>query len=179
MDPFTMLIAGVGIATSLFGADRQRDQQREFAEAMGRLNSEKSQIQQRQNEALAARATRDAIRRAQVARGIAVNYGGNSGLIGSSGMEGALGQISGQQNAQTSAISNDLLSSNQLIDVNSRMSALNSQNAIDTADNQFLSMIGQTITGNAGALSRLGQTGGRFLQDSFAPSGWQTSIQYG
>lgn len=179
MDPFTMLIAGVGIATSLFGADRQRDQQREFAQAMGRLETEKSQIQQRQNEVLAARATRDAIRRAQVARGVAVNYGGNSGLIDSSGMGGALGQISGQMGAQVSAISNDLASSNSLINVNNRMSALSSQNAIDTADNQFLSMIGQTITGNAGALSRLGQTGGRFLQDSFAPSGWQTSIQYG
>ena len=177
MDPISMLIAGAGMAVSLFGADRQRDQQREFAQAMGRLDTEKSQIQQRQNEVLAARATRDAIRRAQVARGIAVNYGGNSGLMDSSGMGGALGQISGQMGAQVSAISNDLLSANSLVNVNSRISALSGENAMAQADNQFLTGLGGIITGNAQALGRLGQTA--FGAMSSAPSGWQTTIQYG
>lgn len=181
MDPFSMAIFAVSTAASLFGASKKKDAQEEFTRNMSEIDNKKAALSIAQNEAQAARATRDTIRRAQSARGIAVNYGGNSGLMDTSGLSGGLAQISGQQNLTTNAISQDLGRSVDMIDLNSRASQLSGQYSIDQANNDFLIGIGQTVAGSAGQLSRLGRTAAGGVNSMFDQGigSWSPTVTYG
>ena len=158
MDPVSLAISGIGMGISLWGASKEKERAKEQAALLNAENAKKTALQIQQNETQAARATRDAIRRAQVSRGMSTNFAGNSGALGSSGFFGASAQISNQEALATSAIGQDLASANTLIGINQRISSINSESAMQSADNQFITGLGGVISGNANSLSRLGQT---------------------
>lgn len=158
MDPFSLALFAGGAALSLFSSNNEKERQQEQIQKMQALEKEKAGLTIAQNEAAAARATRDAIRRAQTARGLAVNYGGNSGSMDSSGLAGGLAQISNQEALTTSNISQNLDNSKNMIGINTRMSSLNAQGQIDSADNNFMAGIGSILMSNATKLGSIGQT---------------------
>ena len=61
-----------------------------------------ARIQERRMQLERSRARKNAIRQARAARGRALNIGANQGVVGSSGVQGALGSITSQANTNLS-----------------------------------------------------------------------------
>lgn len=164
MDPFSMLLFAGGTALSLWGANEEKERQQKLAEDTMKIEGERAKLTKETNSLQAARATRDAIRKAQVSRGLALSFGANSGGgLDSSGVFGGLAQIAGQQALTTNAIGQDLGLANQTTDLNLRMSRLAGESMIEGANNQFIQNLGSVISGNSRQLGNLGQQMGTWF----------------
>ena len=174
MDPISMAIFAGGTIMSLLSANDEKQRQQELSRETLKIDSERSKLTKQTNELQATRATRDAIRRAQVSRGMVANFSANSGAMGSSGFFGGIGQVEGQKNLTTSAISNDLLTANQMIDLNLRQSRLTGESVMQGVENQFMGQLGGVLASNAGRLSSMGTqmfgTRGDVGMGSWAPT---------
>jgi len=158
MDPFSIALFAGGTALSLWGANEEKERQEELARETMKIEGERAELTKETNSLQAARATRDAIRKAQVTRALALNFGANSGGgLDSSGVFGGLAQVAGQQALTTNAIGQDLDRANQMTDFNLRMSRITGESMIEGAQNQFIQGIGSVVASNSTKLGNIGK----------------------
>jgi ParB-like chromosome segregation protein Spo0J len=158
MDPFSLAAFAGGTILSLLSGNDEADRQEELAQKTMSIEKERTALAKETNQLQATRATRDAIRRAQVSRSMAVNFAANSGGgLDSSGVWGGIGQASGQLGATTTAISTDLMNAGRAADLNLKQTMATGQSNLDGIQNQFMMGLGNTIAGNSKQIGAIGR----------------------
>ena len=108
MEPFTLAVAGAAVAgagagSSLFGWSKGKEASRAASEAQNQiaaLQAAANRVRMEQAKLIFQRQQRDTIRNAQVARSVAISRAEDQGAGSSSVLQGALGQIAGQEGSQ-------------------------------------------------------------------------------
>jgi hypothetical protein len=150
MDPITLGLAVAGAGLSIYGASEGR----RTAQKISGLEQDKIAINTERMKLDALTSQRDLIRASMAQRANAVNAGANSGAgADSSGLAGALAQISGAQTLKSGSIDTALDFGIRTGKINSEISALGGEQQ----DNQMISSIGSSLFSNS-------RTIGKFFQ---------------
>lgn len=160
MDPFTIALVG-GLALSAVGTFMQADASSHLADAQKNVLGEQQKqetIRERAMELDARRRKREVIRQGIIANSQALATATNQGAQLGSGLQGAYGQIQGQQNWTLSGIDSSLgfgkemfASNRQMLDYRKDEASAGASAAIGAG----ISSIGGKVAGNAKSFDNL------------------------
>lgn len=152
-------IAGVGL--SLFGAADKysgAQQANQAQQQITALQQKQDAVRQQALETSARRQQLENLRNQQRMGAMATNNASGQGALFGSGLQGGLGQISGQSNTNAAGIQYGLESGEKMFGLNAQISTqkiamANAQSTSNTGAG--LSTLGSTLTGSAGTLRNL------------------------
>lgn len=174
----TPVIAAIGVGVAAGGAVLQYQGQQRMAAAQN--DAQQAQLQQhQQTEALrqqqmnldATRRQREIIRQGVQARAIALSSATGQGAQLGSGLQGGLGQIAGQTNANYTGVAQAQQTGNAIFGINrtaySAMSSAYSSMASASGTSAFgsgMSSVGGALIRNAGTINSIGEFGASWLR---------------
>ena len=168
MDPFSLAITGIGLATSLFGASSAQkaqkramwaqqqvvgiqNQQAEFnANVSAKISAQTKQQEALRKQQLLLESTnirRNIIRQAQLARSVSTARAANQGALNSSVLSGSLSNVASQQAEQLGNLTTNTISGLKGFDINKRILQIQDSAAIiNTAFNKDIANLGGQIS---------------------------------
>lgn len=177
MDPISIMMGAtsvIGMGMQLFGTNKAAGAASQISgesQAIGKLDMQVNAQRQQQMVLQSQRSQMQNIRNAQSARANAVSGAVSQGAQQGSGLQGGLGQISGEEGTNALANSQNLEIGQNIFGFNNQISqhriniaALQGQQA----SGQGLASMGADVVKGAGALSRIG---GNFFGSPGAPGG--------
>jgi len=182
MAAVTAAIAAVGVGLSAYGAYNQYQGSKDISEAQQQQIRLEQQAEAQRRQAMEIKARRDrleAIRVGQRARALGLASATSQGASGegSSGLQGAFGQISGQTGTNLLGITQPLEIGRNIFDINSQISQAKiaqAQAGTQVSFGQGLSSLGGQLISNIGPLGSLGSYVGGF-GSSVGPAGGSRS----
>lgn len=178
MAAVTAAIAAVGVGLSAYGAYNQYQGSKDVSAAQQQQIRLEQQAEAQRRQAMEIKARRDrleAIRVGQRARALGLATATSQGATGagSSGIQGAFGQISGQTGTNLLGITQPLEIGQNIFDINSQISQAKiaqAQAGTQVSFGQGLSSLGGQLVSNIGPLGSLGTYAGGF-GSSVGPAG--------
>ena len=168
MDPFSLAITGIGLATSLFGASSAQkaqkramwaqqqvvgiqNQQAEFnANVSAKISAQTKQQEALRKQQLLLESTnirRSIIRQAQLARSVSTSRAATQGALNSSVLSGSLSNVASQQAEQLGNLTTNTISGLKGFDINKRILQIQDSAAIiNTAFNKDIANLGGQIS---------------------------------
>jgi hypothetical protein len=181
MDPITAGLAIAGLGLRLFGGNAAAHD----VEEANRINKDKVQLEQQNEDTRhkamvlsSQRSQLEIVRNNQRARAMSVNNAVSQGAQFGSGLQGGLGQISGQTNYNLQGNNQQLEFGNDIYQTNKKISADNmrlSDVQTSQSNHQALSSLGSSISSIGGPLGQLAQGVGGLNFGSFAFGGGSPS----
>jgi hypothetical protein len=143
-----LALSAAGMYMNYQGAQEQKK--------AGALEREAEKVRQQQMNLDAMRRKRELIRQSQVAAAQSTAIAGAQGAGESSGLQGALGGISGQSGVNILGVSQNQEVGNKIFDINSRKSQVMSNASFMSSTGAGLSSLGGALVKNEGIIGKLG-----------------------
>lgn len=163
MDPVSLALAGIGMATSIFGgmeSSRHAKQAAEISSKIAGVQQQQNAQRQQQMELQAGRAQLQNIRNTQRARSMGLTTAVNQGANFGSGLAGGQAQATSQGNYNALGISQNLEIGRNLFGLDNQISGYRQQLSDiqgAQATDQGIMSIGSAISGSAKMAGQLSQ----------------------